>query len=68
MRGNTTAPIVAVRIGGHEYPRVRAEEAAAMAAPVASAMGEKYWSDVLIRHFPHPLTMRLAPEEKAPAR
>lgn len=67
MRGNTTAPIVAVRIGGHEYPRVRAEEAAAMAPPVAAAMGDKYWSDVLIRHFPHELTMRLTPEADAPA-
>lgn len=68
MRGNTTAPIVAVRIGGREYPRVRAEEAATMAAPVAAAMGEKYWSDVLVRHFPHELTMRLTPEPDAPVR
>jgi hypothetical protein len=68
MRGNTTAPIVAVRIGGREYPRVRAEEAAALAPRVAAAMGEKYWSDVVIRHFPHELTMRLTPEPDAPAR
>jgi hypothetical protein len=68
MRSNTTAPTVAVRIGGREYPRVRAEEAAAMAPQVAAAMGEKYWSDVLIRHVPHDLTMRLVPETDMPAR
>lgn len=68
MRANTTAPIVAVRIGGREYPRVRAEEAAAMVAPVAAAMGQKYWSDVVIRQFPHELTMRLTPEPQTPAR
>jgi len=33
-----------------------------MAAAVAAAMREKYWSDVLVRHFDHPLTMRLTPE------
>jgi hypothetical protein len=62
MRKNTTAPHVGVRIGGREYERVRADEMPAMAARVAAAMGEKYTSDLLIRHFAHPLTMRLAPE------
>jgi hypothetical protein len=62
MRGNTTAPIIAVRIGGREYPRVRAEEAAAMASRVADAMAAKYWSDVFVRYVPHELTMRLVPE------
>ena len=38
-----------------------------MAAPesvehVAHSMAEKYWSDLIIRHFDHPLTMRLVPE------
>ena len=33
-----------------------------MAEPVGKAMGEKYWSDVFVRHFSHPLTMRLTPE------
>ena len=27
---------------------------------VAAAMGEKYWSDVFIRYFDHPLTLQLA--------
>ena len=64
MRGNTTAPIVGVRIGGREYPRVRAEEAAAMADRVAAAMKDKYWSDVFVRFVPHELTMRLIPESE----
>ncbi len=61
MRKNTAAPLVAVRIGGREYPLVHAEEAASMAGPVGTAMGEKYWSDLFIRHASHPLTMRLTP-------
>jgi hypothetical protein len=66
MRGNTTAPFVAVRIGGREYPRVRAEDAAALAPQVAAAMGEKYWSDVFVHYVPHELTMRLVPEADTP--
>jgi hypothetical protein len=62
MRRNTTAPLVAVRIGGREYEPVRAEETAAMVARVGAAMGEKYWSDLLVRYVPHPLTVRLQPE------
>lgn len=65
MRRNTTAPIVAVRIGGRVYERVRADEAAAMAGPVGTAMGDKYWTDLFIRHAAHPLTMRLHPEPAA---
>jgi len=67
MRRNTTAPLVAVRIGGREYEPVRAEETAAMAARVGAAMGEKYWSDLLVRYMPHPLTMRLQPDAAAGA-
>ena len=33
-----------------------------MAEKVAAAMGDKYWSDVFVRFFSHPLTLRLAPE------
>jgi hypothetical protein len=62
MQENTTAPFVSVRIGGREYERVRAEEAADQASRVADAMAAKYWTDVLVRYVPHPLTMRLAPD------
>jgi len=59
---NTTKPVVQLRIAGQEFDRVKAEPAPQMAAAVAAAMREKYWSDVLVRHFDHPLTMRLTPE------
>ena len=65
---NTTAPFVAVRVGGHEFERVRAVPAPEMAERVANEMAEKYWTDLLIRIFPHPLTLRLVPEPgSAPA-
>jgi len=67
MRQNTTSPFVGVRIAGHEYERVQAVDAAAMAERVGAAMREKYWSDVLVRYFPHPLVMRLEPDATAPA-
>jgi hypothetical protein len=63
---NTTAPIVKVRVGGEEFERVRAEAAPDLAERVADAMAEKYTSDLLIRFFPHPLTVRLVPEEAKP--
>jgi len=29
---------------------------------VADAMAAKYWSDLVIRFLPHPMTLRLVPE------
>jgi len=65
MRQNTTTPHVAVRIGGREYPRVRTESQPAMAGRVAAAMADKYGFDLIVRHFEHPLTMRLTPDPAA---
>ena len=62
MEGNATKPDVQVRIAGQVFPKVRTEAVPAMADAVAKAMADKYWSDVLVRHFSHPLTMRLTPE------
>jgi hypothetical protein len=53
-----------VRVAGREFDRVRAEAAPEAAERVAAAMGEKYWSDLLIRYVHHPLTMRLVPEDR----
>jgi hypothetical protein len=61
MEQNTTKPLVKVRIAGQEFDQIKAEPAPDMVEPVARAMGEKYTSDVLIKYFNHPLTMRLAP-------
>jgi hypothetical protein len=66
MQKNTAAPYVKVRAAGEELERVKAEAAPEMAEKVAGAMGEKYWSDLFVRYFPHPLTMRLVPEATRP--
>ena len=62
IEANATKPDVKVRIAGQTFDKVKAEAVPDMAEPVGKAMGEKYWSDVFVRHFSHPLTMRLTPE------
>jgi hypothetical protein len=59
---NATAPFVKLRVAGQTFERVRATPVPEMTARVAGAMAEKYRSDVLVRYFDHPLTLRLAPE------
>ncbi len=61
MEQNTTKPEVAVRIAGQQFEHVLAHPAPDMKDAVAKAMAAKYWSDLLIRYFDHPLTMRLTP-------
>lgn len=56
-------PYIGIRIAGQFFPRVRAESTPEMAARVDKAMSDKYWSDVFIRYFSHPLTLRLVPPE-----
>jgi hypothetical protein len=63
VRENTTAPYVSVRIAGQQFNTVRLVEAPDMVEKVAQAMAEKYWSDLFIRWFPHPLTLRLELEQ-----
>ena len=59
---NTTSPFVGVRVAGQEFPRVRGIPAPEAAERVAATMADKYWFDVVVRHFNHPLTLRLIPE------
>ena len=59
---NKTAPYLGVRVAGQQFDRVKGTPAPDMAEKVAAAMGEKYWTDVFIRYFDHPLTLRLAPD------
>jgi len=61
IKANLSSPTIAVRIAGEEFSAVRAEPAPQMAERVATAMADKYWADIVIRFFAHPLTMRLAP-------
>ncbi|HEY8515863.1 MAG TPA: hypothetical protein VIS07_10160 [Candidatus Binatia bacterium] len=59
---NETRPKVTVRIAEREFPAVVGTPAPEMAEKVDAAMAEKYWTDVFVRYFDHPLTLRLAPE------
>ncbi len=63
VKRNTRAPLLSVRVAGREFERVRGEPAPEIAVRVAEAMAEKYWSDIFVRHFEHPLTLRLVPVE-----
>jgi len=58
---NETEPVLGVRIAGQQFDRVVGEPAPEKADAVAAAMAEKYWSDVFVRFFDHPLTLRLTP-------
>lgn len=64
VQKNTTASQLAIKIADQQFDHVKGEEAPEMVDTVAAAMAEKYWSDMFIRSFPHPLTLRLVPEEK----
>jgi hypothetical protein len=59
---STTKPYMGVRIAGQQFDRMKGTPAPEMADKVAAAMGQKYWSDVFIKYFNHPLTLRLTPE------
>ena len=48
--------------GRKHFDHVRCEPAPDQATRVAEAIGQKYWSDILIRYMSHPLTCRLVPE------
>ena len=59
IEGNTKKPFVSVKIAGQRFDQVRVVPAPEKAETVAAAMAKKYWSDLIIRWFPHPLTVRL---------
>jgi hypothetical protein len=59
---STTDGRVGVEIAGARFERVRCEPVPDLAPQVGAEMARKYWSDVVIHLFPHPLTCRLVPE------
>lgn len=59
IEGNTRNPFVSVKIAGQRLDDVRVILAPEMAAAVAAAMAKKYSLDLLIRYFPHPMTVQL---------
>jgi len=63
VEANTRAPILSVRVAKEEFTRVEAVPVPEMAEAVAAAMAEKYTTDILVRHFDHPLTMKLIPAQ-----
>ena len=65
FESNVGRPIVAVRVAGHQFDRIRGVPAPDYADRVMGAMAEKYWSDLIMRWFSHPLTLRLVPDEDA---
>jgi hypothetical protein len=59
---NTTAPYLGVEVGGQRFDHIRGVPAPDYADRVAQAMADKYTSDIFVRWFSHPLTLRLVPE------
>ncbi|MDG2303505.1 MAG: hypothetical protein P8R42_02435 [Candidatus Binatia bacterium] len=58
---STTKPYMPVKIAGQKFAKVEGIPAPDKAEQVEDLMAEKYWSDLFIRFFPHPLTLRLEP-------
>ena len=51
-----------LKVAGKEFDHVKVEELPDMKAKVATAMADKYWMDILVRHESHPMVARLVPE------
>lgn len=62
---SATKPLTSIRIAGEEFESVEMVETPAMAERVATAMGEKYWTDIFVRYMHHPYTMKLTPKKVA---
>jgi hypothetical protein len=63
IEGHTKMPHVSVKIGGQQFDQVKVVDAPDKAEAVAAVMADKYWSDLYIRYFAHPMTVRLEPSE-----
>lgn len=62
VQRNSTAPFLGVKVAGQQFDRVHGVPAPELAGRVAEAMAKKYTSDIFVRWFSHPLTLRLVPE------
>lgn len=65
VESSVTKPILGLRVAGEEFPAVRGIPAPEAAEKVNAMMADKYWSDIGIRLFSHPLTLRLEPDSAA---
>lgn len=66
IKFNTMFPDVGVRVGETQFNRVHAKPATAFAERVEQAMADKYWTDIFVRWFAHPLTAELVPLSGTP--
>jgi predicted DNA-binding protein (MmcQ/YjbR family) len=66
IQKNSTNPYVKLKVADKEFDKVKIEEAPDMKEKVATAMADKYWMDILIRHESHPMVARLVPEAPPP--
>ena len=55
-----------LKVADKEFDKVKVEETPDMKEKVATAMADKYWLDILIRHESHPMVARLVPEAAPP--
>jgi len=62
LRTNTTAPLVSIRIAGHEFEKIVAEPAQDRQPAVAQAIADKYWTGFLVPYRAPSTVMRLRPE------
>jgi hypothetical protein len=67
VRANQAGTQVALRVGEVQFNEVQAEQASDYEARVADAMAAKYWTDIFVRYFPHPMTLRLSVASEKPA-
>jgi hypothetical protein len=66
IQRNSTSPYVKLKVADQEFDKVKVEETPEMKEKVGTAMADKYWMDVLIRHESHPMVARLVPEVTPP--
>jgi predicted DNA-binding protein (MmcQ/YjbR family) len=66
IQKNKTIPWVKLKIDDKQFDKVLLETAPEMVDPVAKAMAQKYWLDMLVRYEEHPLTARLIAQPTAP--
>ena len=63
VQGSKSAPLVGVKVAGHQFDHVRCEPAPDAVPRVNEAMAQKYyWSDKVVHHMAHTLTCRLVPQ------
>lgn len=58
---NGVAPLLGIEVAGQRFESVRGTPAPYFTERVDKAMADKYITDIIVRLFPHPLTLQLVP-------